>query len=75
MLGTSIIEELNDRERVTESVAGAKTDVNGRDLAIDQNIVRKVAEAFSTHQKKIAKITPIRIFDSNSQFKKENMLF
>jgi hypothetical protein len=56
---------------VTESVAGAKTVVNGKHLAIDQNIVRKVAEAFSTHQKKIAKITPIGIFDSNSQFKKE----
>jgi hypothetical protein len=40
-LGTSIVEELDNEERVTESVAGAKTAVNGKDLTSIRHVPTK----------------------------------
>jgi hypothetical protein len=60
---------------VTDSVAGAKTVVNGKDLALDQTCAYNARKASVAHQKTLTKITPSRIFNSSSQFKNENMLF
>ena len=74
MLKTSVSAELDNRELVTESVAGATRDVNGIDLASDHLYVHRVAEVWITYHKTIAKITPILTLDSSSQFKNENTL-